>query len=568
MDKNQEVAIHFSAMNRYVKILLLLLSGYPFLSGGSGILQSVLAMCILACVVLLMLGIVCMQSREIRITVADLLMFVLVVWGMVRTPWMGWMNGAISGVEWLGMLGLYIVVRFTGWNQGVWYGLALAGLILAFTGGRYFPNPGPYGGYLALAWIACGGIFLTTRKVGWGWRTLWFGCASLILVWALVRSDSRSAWIAALAGYGWLGISCFARGQERICAFVLRYRWVTFPIAAILLAGAGVLLYLYKSGSVHGRLLIWRVAGQMFAESPWIGRGWGTFGREYMYAQADLFREFPSVGDGLYAGDNWQAFNEGLHLLCELGVVGGVLAAGLLVLLFRRRLNGSVAQAVGFGLLVFSCFSYPASVPALEIYFMLLAAAMVNDMGFRPLFCRQLKPFCRWTIGFVLLVFGIGVIYLQGVVRQAEKTLEQAVQDKEKLPEALAFFPQMRGEADYVLCLGKQLYKNRDYRNALKVLDQAARLRPTTEILCDLGDCYWQLKEYNQAEACFLLARDMIPVRITARYLLFCLYQETGQEQKTTAMAREILQTRVKVVNSRTLDAKREARRFLMNDER
>lgn len=523
-------------------------------------------MCILAWVVLLILGIVCMQSREIRITVPDLLMLVLVIWGMVRTPWMGWMNGAISGVEWLGLYGLYIVVRCAGWNQGVWYVLVLAGLIQAFSGTRYFPNPGPYGGYLALAWIAYGGIFLTERKPGLKWRIVLFGSASLIFVWALVRSDSRSAWIAALAGYCWLGAVCFSNGLERMRAYLLQHKWLIFPAVVVILAGIR-LLYVYKSGSVHGRWLIWRVAGRMFAESPWIGRGWGTFGREYMYAQADLFREFPSVGDGLYAGDNWQAFNEGLHLLCELGVVGGVLAGCLLVLLFRRRLNGSVAQAVGFGLLVFSCFSYPASVPALEIYFMLLAAALVNDMGFRPLFCRQLKPFCRWITGIVLLGCCIGLISLQRVVMPAGKALEQAVRDKEKLPEALAFFPQMRGQAEYVLCLGKQLYKNRDYRNALQVLDQAARLRPTTEILCDLGNCHWQLKEYNQAEACFLLARDMIPARITARYHLFCLYRDRGLKQKAAEMAREILQTRVKIVNSRTLDAKREARGFLMNEE-
>ena len=162
----------------------------------------------------------------------------------------------------------------------------------------------------------------------------------------------------------------------------------------------------------------------------------------------------------------------------------------------------------------------------------------------------------------LLVITGVAVY---GLIRigQLRKTLEQTAQDKSKLSEALSFFPMMEEQADYVLYMGKQIYKNKDYRTAMPILQQAAQLKPTTGILCDLGDCYYKLGKYDEAEACWLMARDMIPGRITARYHLFCLYQEIGQWQKAYYIAHEIIQMKVKVVNSLTLDMQREAKKYL-----
>lgn len=240
---------------------------FPFVCGGSGFLSEVTGICLLAGGDMVVLGYVLVRKQRMEWTVPDLLVFALTVWGMVRLPWGSGMETLLSGMEWLGVMGLYMVVRQCRLHRVTWYGVALAGMIQVFTGGHYFPNPGPF-----------------------------------------------------------------------------------------------------------------------------------------------------------------------------------------------------------------------------------------------------------------LLV---------------------------------------RGQKDYVLCLGRQLYKQERYREAIPVLKQAAALRPTTGMLCDLGDCYRRQGRYADAEYCFLLARDMIPARLTARYHLFCLYRETGRTEEACAMAREILQTKVKIVNSLTLDIKSEAREYL-----
>lgn len=535
---------------------------FPFVCGGSGFLSEVTGICLLAGGNMVVLGYVLVRKQQMKWTVPDLLVFALTVWGMVRLPWGSGMETLLSGMEWLGVMGLYVAVRQGGLHRMVWYGVALAGMIQVFTGGRYFPNPGPYGGYIAMAWTVWCGLFLTEKRGRRTGRCLMFGAGFLILGWGLVCSDSRSAWLAAGAGSVWAlygalpGI--FRRGWERI----RRYKWL-WMAGGVCITGGIFLLYTYKPGSVHGRWLIWQVAGRMFSENPWTGQGWGASGKEYMYAQAAFFREGNGINESVYAGDNWQVFNEGLHLLCEQGVISGLLVGSLLVLLFRRRFGGSIAQAAATGLLVFSAFSYPASVPALAVFYTLLAGALVNEGNFRIRVSGRIGMPGRIAAGVCLIAGCMVVVYAMRQIRMAEDMMKQAVREEGKLAEALACFPSMRGQKDYVLCLGRQLYKREKYGEAVPVLRQAAALRPTTGMLCDLGDCYRRQGRYADAEYCFLLARDMIPARLTACYHLFCLYRETGRTEEACAMTREILQTKVKIVSSLTLDIKSEAREYL-----
>lgn len=546
-----------------VKVLLFLLwLTFPFLCGGAGLLSEATGICLWLGGEVVMLGYLLLWKREMKWTMPDLLMFALTIWGMVRIPWGNGMETLLSGIEWLGMAGLYVLVRQCGVCHRMWYVVALAGMVQVFTGGRYFPNPGPYGGYIAMAWIVWNGLFLSeVRRLGVG-RCLLFGAGFLILGWGLVCSDSRSAWLAAAAGSTWglYGVfpGIFRKGWE----WMRRYRglWIAGSVVFI---GSMLLLYAYKPGSVHGRWLIWRVAVRMFLENPWTGQGWGAFGKEYMYAQAAFFREGNAMEGSIYAGDNWQVFNEGLHLLCEQGIIGGVLVGSLLFLLFRRLFGGSIAQSAGIGLSVFSVFSYPASVPALAVFYPLLAGASVNEGDFRIRASGRIGMSVRMIAGVCLITGGVGVVYTIHEVRMAGGILKQALGDRGKLAEALAYFPSMRGPKDYVLCLGRQLYKQGRYREAIPVLEQAAALRPTTGMLCDLGDCYRRQGRYADAEYCFLLARDMVPARLTARYHLFGLYREMDRVEEACVMAREILQTKVKIVNSLTLDIEREARTYL-----
>ena len=97
---------------------------------------------------------------------------------------------------------------------------------------------------------------------------------------------------------------------------------------------------------------------------------------------------------------------------------------------------------------------------------------------------------------------------------------------------------------------------------AVFVLERATLLRPTVEMFCDFGVSYARTGNFDEAERCFELAVDMIPSRMLPRYRLFCLYRDKELYAKAFDVAQQILGQRVKVVNSLTLDIKREVKTF------
>lgn len=112
-------------------------------------------------------------------------------------------------------------------------------------------------------------------------------------------------------------------GKNALCA----------ALAALCIIVA-VAFYQYKKASADVRLLIGTVGVEMFAEAPLCGHGIGSFAKEYMEYQAGYFERYP---DSVYASlsdNNTQAFNELLTVLCEQGVIGGMLVLFLLGIAF------------------------------------------------------------------------------------------------------------------------------------------------------------------------------------------------------------------------------------------
>lgn len=129
----------------------------------------------------------------------------------------------------------------------------------------------------------------------------------------------------------------------------------------------------------------------------------------------------------------------------------------------------------------------------------------------------------------------------------------------------LRCYKQLQANPDFILCYGKNLYEQGLYENALHVLEQGYRLKPSSELVCDLGQCYQQTKMFSKAEKAYTLAARMTPAYIMPRYLLFGLYQETRQQAKAIQQAHTLLTMPVKVVNTSVLRIRSEIRLFLKN---
>ncbi len=71
-------------------------------------------------------------------------------------------------------------------------------------------------------------------------------------------------------------------------------------------------------------------------------------------------------------------------------------------------------------------------------------------------------------------------------------------------------YKRLSNNSDFVLCYGKTLYDNELFVDALQILQQASRLKPSSDLIYDLGKCYQQAKNYKEAGRNYTLASYMV----------------------------------------------------------
>jgi len=193
-------------------------------------------------------------------------------------------------------------------------------------------NPNMLAGFLVLmAWVAAG---LALDSGRW-WVRAGLGLLVVAMLWCLVRTYTKGAWIA-MAASCLIGFTWFVAGWRFPCVENRRRR-VAILAAAVAVAGlislvayrpiVGRLYTLKDSAAV--RRVYWTGAAGMFCEHPVLGAGTGTFHVAYPAKRPPDFR---AAGAG---NNTLHAHCEPLEILAELGIVG--LAAGLWVIVAFYR---------------------------------------------------------------------------------------------------------------------------------------------------------------------------------------------------------------------------------------
>lgn len=431
------------------------------------------------------------------------------------------------------------------------------------TGG--FFNPAILGLFLALALLA--GLLL------WKTQTLPFtkcllGVSYFILLYCIILANSRASWLALFMGCAWLYLTGMKRQKNRLQTFstikpILKYSLI-FTITGILVYFAIVGLYYIRPDSVQGRLLIWQVIGSHLPQSPWIGQG--PLQAHYMSMQGSWFQAHPDSSFIRFAGNNLYAFNEFLRIAFESGIIGLILFTGLLMTgIYADRTGNKNSRSAGsllIAVITFGLFSYPLSVPLIVIS-SLITLAIISQNAFTSDRISISKS--RWIILLFLAVFLLFTVREYAYGKKADLLLKESRHSPTVLTgnALLQCYKQLQGNPHFMLCYGKNLYEQGLYDKALKVLEQGYRLKPSSELVCDLGKCYLQAKMFNKAEKAFSIAAGMTPAFIMPRYHLFCLYQETGQKEKAMKEANVILTMPVKVINTSVLRIRNQIRQFL-----
>ncbi len=389
-----------------------------------------------------------------------------------------------------------------------------------------FPNPGPLGGWLCVAMLAAVVLMEQSGREGRKIRTLLFGIGGLPIGIVLFLTDSRAAWVGfAVALFSML--------------FTRRFRYkktVLGALTAIFVLGFFA-LYRYKKESADGRLLIWRVSADVISQKPGIGHGVGTFPERYMFAQADYFARNPESRFVAVADQVSVPFNEWIGIVCEQGVVGGVLA----LLLFGAALCGRATESqrqgrvllVGLG--VFSLFSYPLTFPA----FGLLLGAILARCANRPAVSGR-RVALRVALPVALSVAIGGGIALSAIDRVG------------------------RTDRSRYVCLQEVSARMRDFSPSdLPWLDRQARRLPIAAFYTDLGDRWLAADSVERAEHYYRQAARMIPGRLRPYDGLFRVCLRMGQVDAAMMMARKIVTMPVKIGNTATIRIRRSAAEWL-----
>ena len=216
-------------------------------------------------------------------------------------------------------------------------------------------------------------------------------------------------------------------------------------------------------------------------------------------------------------------------------------------------------------ILCFGLFSYPFTEGLIIIIALILMANIVNTISYITKYSFRPTSYLRYGV----LVFVFFFLFISTKEFLSLKQIDTLLRESKKSPSIVTseslknHYKRLSNNSDFVLCYGKSLYDNELFTDALQVLQQASRLKPSSDLICDLGRCYQYAKNYDEAERNYTLATYMVPSHITPRYHLFNLYLETGDKEKAIKKAKSILTMPVKIVNTTVIRVRNRAKIYL-----
>jgi len=417
------------------------------------------------------------------------------------------------------------------WGLGQVYGyLPVKHAMFPLTGSFY--NPGPYGGFLAMAFPVCLWEVLSRYRNCRKGLAYWISLVALVLIGIMLPATmSRTAWVAvAISSVYVCGsvypteIKSFGKRLSLKCKY-----WKV--VALLLLLAIGTAGYLMKKDSADGRLLMWKVSAQAVLEHPWTGVGWEQVPGAYGDAQERYFASGEATAQEEHvAGSPEYVFNEYLQVAMAWGVPAlcGILM--VVVILFclahGNRQYGACGGLLSLGVFAFS--SYPFQFMEFIVAFIGLLVACL--MAVRRTWVQ---------VGALALGFGI-CFYLSEnrLERNARQMFERA----------------------------HALHRAGEWQASTDLLKETMKISSDAMILNIIGKNYQGLGAYKEAEYWFIRSTHRLPNRIYPYYLLVKLYAEKPDvfpKEKLEQAARMVMEKEPKVESTAIREMREEVKRVM-----
>ena len=220
------------------------------------------------------------------------------------------------------------------------------------------------------------------RRFGWvalgdpaGIAAFRRGAAAMVLMVGLLASHSRG------------GLLAFGAASLALVALLRRWRALLLPlVAAVVVIGlfwvdVGATRAAFETRGLHqSRFALWGDAVRMFPRFPVLGAGFNAFGTSY--TQYQTIERYEWYGE---------AHNEYLQALLDLGVVGALLVAALLLRLTRAGVRAAAVTPLDAGVFgaILACCIHNAvdfnwQIPANAATFAALAGVLMRRAAARP----------------------------------------------------------------------------------------------------------------------------------------------------------------------------------------
>lgn len=455
------------------------------------------------------------------------------------------------------------------------YGYAARNHPLFALTGSFF-NPGPYSGYLAALLPLCLGMLLRAgrlckrRSGGVAGRLYLFSWLCFLSIACILPAGmSRSAWLAALAGCGWV-YGAERAGWKKTSDWIRRHRmraWLGAGVIGILLAAGALSLYHLKKDSADGRILMWKLTATAILQHPLRGTGLGGFPAAYAETQADYFAsgEKPAAEQRV-AGCPEYAFNEYLQIGLEEGIPGICLFAGWMGCCFWSGLKRKQHAVCGglIALAVFAFSSYPLQLPSFWVVWIILSAYTPRPSSGKEKGGRRWIA-VLWAMTAVSLVAAwegkaIATDYRQWAT--ARMLYENRAYEK-AIVSYRALFPRLKHKPDFLFEGAQCLRKTGRPAEAIGWLQRAVRLSADPMLYYVMAQNEQALGRYPEAERHLRYAIAILPDRIYPYYLLAKLYAEPAffQPEKMQQAARVVMWQKPKVENTAIREMREELKK-------
>lgn len=375
-------------------------------------------------------------------------------------------------------------------------------------------------------------------------------CNIIILV-AIIVSKSRTGIVASI-----LFLLYFLLKTKKIA---LKKRVI------ILLVTLGVLIffsYFINTNSADGRLLIWRISGDIISDTPWYGFGIGAFEKYYMDYQANYLMSLSPDNPYIMLADNVLVpFNEYINFYISFGILGSaILLVGIFVLIYIYHKTTKSDESIAlFSLIIIafiSFFSYPFTYPLTFIFCALNVYFIIKDTF-------------KWKhskiLSYIAILAGISCVLFS-----AQRIYFEYLWGKAYIKKDLVLYSKLNNKLNqsphFLYSYAFELFDNKDYELAIEKALECKNLISHYDLELLLGDIYLKQNKFTCAEAHYLRASQMCPNRLIPLQALYDTYIAKEDFVKAKQIAYVIIDKPIKIPSRTTKLIKYRMRQAINNN--